>query len=164
MSEEELKVSPATLTTTEDGTTTSRELTKEEYDIITQHSLIPDEDYQLMVIEEKEAALKIWKMFVTKFKESNIPLRPEFLDKAKNWKKKHESVLCMLAGVTSQNIEAIALVSRKTEVSKFWIELLFTMNPVGKHEFDKMLIESIKNVAKDRNIEVMVPREYGGAQ
>jgi len=164
MSQEELKVSPATLTVTDDGTTTSRELTKEEYEEITKHSLIPDEDYQLMVVEEKQAAIKLWKMLSSKFKESGLPLRTDFLDKARNWKKKEESVLCMLAGVTSQNIEAIALVSRKSITSKFWIELLFTMNPIGKHEFDKMLIESIKTVAKERNIEVMIPREYGGTQ
>ena len=142
-------------------TTTVNDLTKEEYDAIVNTSLIHKEECQLMVVQDKEPALVLWKSLMKKFKGSGIPIRKDLTDTARKWKKKSECCVAMISGVESQNIECIALLSRNNTKHKFFVDYIITMNPVSTQPFIEMLLTNMKKVAQQNGTDIIVPKCYG---
>jgi len=140
---------------------TSQDLTKEEYNEIVSQSILYKEECQLMVVQEKEPALVLWKSLMKKFKGSGVPIRKDLTDKARLWKKKLECCVAMISGVESQNIECIALLSRNNVNHKFFVDYIITMNPVSTQPFIEMLLTNMKKVAQENGTDIIVPKCYG---
>ena len=156
-----MEISNVELTKVEGEGGQGRDLTAEEYnEMIKNTSVMATEDYQLMIVEDKAASLQLWKTILKKFKGSGVPIRDDLKVKSKKWQSKPDAVICMIVGVTTQNTECIALISRQTPKSKFWIDSIMVMNAVSTQSFAKMMISALKSVAKDKGTEVMIPKCY----
>lgn len=154
-----MEISNVELTTVEQDQ--GRDITAEEYnEMIKNTSVMATEDYQLMIVEDKPSSLQLWKTILKKFKGSGVPIRDDLKVKSKKWQSKPDAVICMIVGVTTQNTECIALISRQTPKSKFWIDSIMVMNAVSTQSFAKMMISALKSVAKDKGTEVMIPKCY----
>ena len=142
--------------------TTGKDLTKEEYDRMTSDAQvrIAPEDYELIVFEDRIASKQVWATMMTKFKESNIPIRQDLKDRSKRWKNKKEGYVAMIAMKETKNIEVVALLSRNN-TEKFWVDAIVTMNPVSTQPFVTMILSSLKRVAIEKGTQLMIPIEYG---
>ena len=135
-------------------------ISKEEFERQTAGSLINREPHELTLISESDDASMAWEMILKDFKTSGIPIRGNVHEKTKYWKKRSYRYVALISGIESKDVQCIALISRKTAKTPFFVNLIITMAPVMTQPFVCMMIETLENIAKDYNTTLIVPKQY----
>lgn len=145
----------------EEGETSSITLTKDDYERIVNESVIAKEETQVTLVKDNESAMKAWDNILTEMKRTNVPIGSDVYKNTSKWKKRGSQFVAILAGKDSENIEVISLLSQKTDKTEMYVNLILTMAPVMTQPFVKMLLATLKKIARDEyNTDLVIPKRY----
>lgn len=121
--------------------------------------------FKLMLLTEEMGALETWDTVLKKIKSSNIPVREEIYKKTTQWKKRPLKYFAAVYNEKTGDSPVMALVSRKTETTPFFVNHITTNSPIMSAPYVTMLLNTLDQIAQEQfNTTLSVPREYQPSQ